>query len=567
MKVLNTKIMLNRRSQIYEIQKPKANNGGHHRGHTNHNNKPDKMAAGFVATSAASVHSNSFNFSSSASPSSGTSGASATNGNSESHNNLQAVSRKNTKQQPRMGIPIMTSTPRGGQTRTSSTNVEEPIYCEIPSPCKGRRMNYPPPLPSRGQQQQHQNGLRSSWRPKTEVTSDVRLHNHTGLPPKTNAGLGRRAITQLEMSTAGLNTSSRRPLASARPWPQPLRMDVVKPEPEFFRNNAATSSSSEVHPNVQNGGSTNSAVEATAISVQTTSLLKGVLWQQREKRFSRWKERFFMLTNEYLQCFRKGTSKISEMGGFIYRIRLSEIDDVELIERRGYLTLRLSLPKEGGKLLLRKTDGIRKWYLMLQEYVEKAKKRRVSMKSTEEFWSKRQHTDSSAMESWILSRQNDLVMGHPQNCWSETGSCVSESASTTILPNHLKRLEPRRNNMETSSQIVPPGRKSYNNIKTTHYGLIDWPNSTNNGDSGLKSPNILMNRKNSSHDSGVDSMNTNSSGSMMSSSATSRQKSPLIDPPLGEKCSKPIMEMEKFSTKNSLLLVDPDKFSRQITLV
>ena len=33
------------------------------------------------------------------------------------------------------------------------------------------------------------------------------------------------------------------------------------------------------------------------------------------------------------------------------------------------------------------------------------------MKSTEEFWTKRQHTDSSAMESWILSRQNDLVMG------------------------------------------------------------------------------------------------------------------------------------------------------------
>ena len=99
-----------------------------------------------------------------------------------------------------------------------------------------------------------------------------------------------------------------------------------QPEPEFFRNNAATtSSSSEVHPNVQNGGSVNSTVEATAISVQTTSLLKGVLWQQREKRFSRWKERFFMLTNEYLQCFRKGTSKISEMGGFIYRIRLSEV--------------------------------------------------------------------------------------------------------------------------------------------------------------------------------------------------------------------------------------------------
>ena len=111
-----TSIMLNRRSQIYEIQKPKVNNGGHRGCH-----KPDnKMAAaaGFVATSAASVHSNSFNFSS---PSSGTSAAaSSSNGNRESHNNLAV--RKTTKQQPRMGIPIMTSTPRGGQTRTSSTN-------------------------------------------------------------------------------------------------------------------------------------------------------------------------------------------------------------------------------------------------------------------------------------------------------------------------------------------------------------------------------------------------------------------------------------------------------------
>ena len=51
---------------------------------------------------------------------------------------------------------------------------------------------------------------------------------------------------------------------------------------------------------------------------------------------------------------------------YIYVNFFLQVDDVELIERRGYLTLRLSLPKEGGKLLLRKTDGIRKWYLMLQ---------------------------------------------------------------------------------------------------------------------------------------------------------------------------------------------------------
>ena len=92
--------MLNKRSQIYEIQKKP--NGGH-RG----SNKPDnnKMA---------SVHSNSFNFSSASSATSVLGGSSASNGLRELHN--QAV--RKTKQ-PRMGVPMMTSTPRG-QTRTSS---------------------------------------------------------------------------------------------------------------------------------------------------------------------------------------------------------------------------------------------------------------------------------------------------------------------------------------------------------------------------------------------------------------------------------------------------------------
>ena len=55
------------------------------------------------------------------------------------------------------------------------------------------------------------------------------------------------------------------------------------------------------------------------------TLRKGLLWQQRDKMFSRWKERFFILTSNYLQCFKKGTSRITEMGGFIFKLRLSEV--------------------------------------------------------------------------------------------------------------------------------------------------------------------------------------------------------------------------------------------------
>ena len=32
-----------------------------------------------------------------------------------------------------------------------------------------------------------------------------------------------------------------------------------------------------------------------------------------------------MLTRDYLQCFKKGSSRISEMGGFIFKIRLAEV--------------------------------------------------------------------------------------------------------------------------------------------------------------------------------------------------------------------------------------------------
>jgi hypothetical protein len=49
-------------------------------------------------------------------------------------------------------------------------------------------------------------------------------------------------------------------------------------------------------------------------------LKKGLLWQQRDKLFSRWKERYFVLTKDYFHCFKKATSKITEMGGFLFKV-------------------------------------------------------------------------------------------------------------------------------------------------------------------------------------------------------------------------------------------------------
>ena len=50
---------------------------------------------------------------------------------------------------------------------------------------------------------------------------------------------------------------------------------------------------------------------------------------------------------------------------FLFQLKLAEIDTVELLDKRGYLTVCISLLKE-GKIYLRRPEGIREWYNALQ---------------------------------------------------------------------------------------------------------------------------------------------------------------------------------------------------------
>ena len=63
-----------------------------------------------------------------------------------------------------------------------------------------------------------------------------------------------------------------------------------------------------------------SSVQVESAASDDGVLKKGLLWQQRDKLFSRWKERYFILTKDYFHCFKKATSRITEMGGFIFKV-------------------------------------------------------------------------------------------------------------------------------------------------------------------------------------------------------------------------------------------------------
>lgn len=85
---------------------------------------------------------------------------------------------------------------------------------------------------------------------------------------------------------------------------------------------------------------------------------------------------------------------------------LFQVEEVELVDKKGYLTVSISFGKE-HRMHLRKPEGIREWYHDVKGCADKARaKRGAVMKSTKEFWSKKQFTDSSSMEQWVQARRN-----------------------------------------------------------------------------------------------------------------------------------------------------------------
>ncbi|XP_043206262.1 uncharacterized protein LOC122372770 isoform X1 [Amphibalanus amphitrite] len=132
--------------------------------------------------------------------------------------------------------------------------------------------------------------------------------------------------------------------------------------------------SREMSPNVQEK------------SEDACTLKKGVIWYCKDTLLSRWnwKERYFILTKDYLSCFKKAKSQYSDMGGFLFKLPLASLCGVEWDRLRGTSTVAIIDPKE-GRLLIRSTqDVLNQWYKALKKATEASKERRrfLRMSST-----------------------------------------------------------------------------------------------------------------------------------------------------------------------------------------
>jgi hypothetical protein len=154
-------------------------------------------------------------------------------------------------------------------------------------------------------------------------------------------------------------------------------------------------------------------------------LLKGMLWQKKERMFSRWKERFFILTPKHIQCYEKTPAHSSD--SVLFQVNLSSIEKMDLTEKKGYLTIALSVHKE-GKILLRSSLGIREWFLV----IKRCCKSTLEHANTEEFWSGRLQRESDNIDSWLLSRQGlgTRPMHHASTPAIRPGSLFNQAVPT-----------------------------------------------------------------------------------------------------------------------------------------
>ena len=55
------------------------------------------------------------------------------------------------------------------------------------------------------------------------------------------------------------------------------------------------------------------------------------------------------------------------MGEYIFRVKLSDIGTVSLLDKRGFLTIALMMNSmREGRIYLRRSEEVREWYIILK---------------------------------------------------------------------------------------------------------------------------------------------------------------------------------------------------------
>lgn len=159
--------------------------------------------------------------------------------------------------------------------------------------------------------------------------------------------------------------------------------------------------------------------------LETTTVKKGLLWQQWDKFFSRWKERYFVLTKDYLACFKK-ESKVgtSEMGGFLYKVNLADVAGLQWADKKrtGVIALRVGTE---GQLLLWTNCGLDDWMFALRDAIGRSKGRREALRKA--------HTLGPQFYDGGLTKRQALLLQHTLSSEAQSPSSSVRTSTSCEL--------------------------------------------------------------------------------------------------------------------------------------
>ena len=90
----------------------------------------------------------------------------------------------------------------------------------------------------------------------------------------------------------------------------------------------------------------------------------------------------------------------------MFQIKLSDVQSLQLVDRRGYLTVLLGIQGEDN-IQVRRAENVREWYNLLQRMVKESKTRETKM--TKQVLEKKTAISSENIEEWLAARERVAV--------------------------------------------------------------------------------------------------------------------------------------------------------------
>ena len=133
-------------------------------------------------------------------------------------------------------------------------------------------------------------------------------------------------------------------------------------------------------------------------------------------------------------------------GGLVFIVRFDEVFAVDMVEKRGSLVVSVSLARE--TIFLRRTEGVRDWFVDIRDGVERSRRARASSLPLLERGQERITLQELAR---LYKEEETGEEGEKGRIWGEEVDSGNSSLQSTFSPSSLFGSEPDDNDKENEA--------------------------------------------------------------------------------------------------------------------